>query len=142
MGPPFHVCSSCVLIVLRDLDEPAKAYAPWGYRSRDRGHSITERQLRSARCNCCIFGPPNPAVPLTFMEKRTPDKELAIGDRVMCLEIPVKGYTGTIIKRGRVLHLKVWLVELDEPAKRGAGIVRLRKVRKLRPEEDAGQLRS
>ena len=79
---------------------------------------------------------------MTSMEKRTPDKELAIGDRVMCLEIPVKGYTGTIIKRGRVLHLKVWHVELDEPAKRGAGIVRLRKVRKLRPEEDAGQLRS
>jgi hypothetical protein len=76
------------------------------------------------------------------MEKRTPDRELTIGDRVKCLEIPVKGFTGTIIKRGRILHLKVWHVELDQPAKRGAGVVRLRKVKKLTPEEDTQQLHS
>lgn len=70
------------------------------------------------------------------MAKKTPDKELAVGDRVRCLEMPVKDHTGTIIRRGRILHLKVWVVQLDQPAGRGGGLVRIRKLQKLAPDED------
>jgi hypothetical protein len=76
------------------------------------------------------------------MADKTPDKELEVGDRVRCLEIPVKGYTGTIVRRGRILHLKVWVVQLDQPASRGAGLVRIRKLKKLTPEEDTRWLQS
>jgi hypothetical protein len=78
---------------------------------------------------------------LSFMAKKTPDEELNIGDRVRCLEIPVNGFTGTIIRRGRVLHLKVWVVQLDRPASRGAGQVRVRKLQKLTLDEDPAPTR-
>jgi hypothetical protein len=70
------------------------------------------------------------------MATKTPDEELKIGDRVRCLEIPVNGLEGTIVRRGRVLHLKVWVVQLDRPASRGTGQVRVRKLEKLSPNED------
>jgi hypothetical protein len=66
---------------------------------------------------------------------KAPDKEFSIGDRVRCLEFPVKDLTGTIIRRGRVLHLKVWLVQLDQQTGRSGGLVRIRKLKKLTPEE-------
>jgi hypothetical protein len=74
------------------------------------------------------------------MAKTTPDSELAVGDRVRCLEVPVKDHIGTIVRRGRVLHLKVWVVQLDQATGRGGGLVRIRKLRKLTPDEDPRSL--
>jgi hypothetical protein len=65
---------------------------------------------------------------------KTSDEEFSIGDRVGCLEFPVKDLTGTIIRRGRVLHLKVWVVQLDQRTGRSKGLVRIRKLEKLTPE--------
>ena len=76
------------------------------------------------------------------MAAKTPDEAFTIGDRVRCLEFPVKDLTGTIIRRGRVLHLKVWLVQLDQPTGRGGGLVRIRKLEKLTPGEDPQRPRS
>ena len=76
------------------------------------------------------------AVPLSSMAK-TPYTEFSIGDRVRCLEFPVKDLTGTIIRRGRILHLKVWVVQLDQPTGRSGGLVRIRKLEKLTPDEEA-----
>ena len=73
------------------------------------------------------------AVPLASMAK-SPDEEFSIGDRVRCLEFPVKDLPGTIVRRGRVLHLKVWLVQLDRQTGRSGGLVRIRKLEKLTPE--------
>ncbi len=66
---------------------------------------------------------------------KAPDEEFSIGDRVRCLEFPVKDLTGSIIRRGRVLHLKVWVVQLDQQTGRSGGLVRIRKLKKLTPEE-------
>jgi hypothetical protein len=66
---------------------------------------------------------------------KTPDEEISIGDRVRCLEFPVKDLSGTIIRRGRVLHLKVWVVQLDQRTGRSGGVVRIRKLEKLTTEE-------
>jgi hypothetical protein len=66
---------------------------------------------------------------------KTSDEEFSIGDRVRCLEFPVKDLTGSIIRRSRVLHLKVWVVQLDQQTGRSRGLVRIRKLKKLTPEE-------
>jgi hypothetical protein len=66
---------------------------------------------------------------------KSPDEEFSTGDRVRCLEFPVKDFSGTIIRRGRVLHLKVWVVQLDQQTGRSGGLVRIRKLEKLTPEE-------
>jgi len=76
------------------------------------------------------------------MVAKTPDEEFSIGDRVRCLEFPVKDLTGTIIRRGRVLHLKVWVVQLDQPTARGGGLVRIRKLERLTPEQEPRRPRS
>ena len=71
---------------------------------------------------------------MSSVAKKTPDTEFAIGDRVRCLEFPVKDLTGTIIRRGRILHLRVWVVQLDQPTGRSGGVVRIRKLEMLTPE--------
>jgi hypothetical protein len=60
---------------------------------------------------------------------KTSDEEFSIGDRVRCLEFPVKDLTGSIIRRSRVLHLKVWVVQLDQQTGRSRGLVRIRNSR-------------
>ena len=79
---------------------------------------------------------------MASMVAKTPDEEFSIGDRVRCLEFPVKDLTGTIIRRGRVLHLKVWVVQLDQPTARGGGLVRIRKLERLTPEQEPRRPRS
>jgi hypothetical protein len=76
------------------------------------------------------------------MSNKTPNKQLAPGDRVRLLEMPFKDHTGTIIKRGRFLFTKVWVVELDQPAGRGGGIARVKKAQKLTPETDPRRFRT
>ncbi len=75
------------------------------------------------------------------MSSKTPNKQLAPGDRVRLLEMPFKDHTGTIIRRGRVLFAKVWVVELDQASGLGGGIARVRKAQKLTPETDPRRFR-